>query len=571
MHRKLLAAILAIILLSPAALAADVPWIARGTAGMVASDSPEASEIGAAVLSAGGNAFDAVVATSFALAVARPFSTGMGGGGFMVAYVADERRFVALDFREMAPAAATPARYARLSRERGEGPFPSVYGGNAIGVPGQVAGLAEIRNRYGTRPWPKLIAPALTLADTGFVADDAFRKACQGALEDFEKWPDFKQQYRRLYETLLGAGTPTAVGDKVRRPDLARALRHLAEHGPDAFYSGPIAAAITKSVRAAGGELTLEDLRGYRVIERNPLHIRTSTLEIVTMPPPSSGGVCLVETLNILDCMAGDFGGLRPLEQGGLYYPALVYALKHAFADRARWLGDPDFAQIPVARLTSPQYAAGLAMRLSKQPEDFGSTQLPDDGGTSHFSIVDRHGNIVALTETINGHFGSLVVAEPFGIILNNEMDDFLTVPGEANLFGLQQGRPNLVGPGKRPLSSMTPTIVLKGGRPVLTLGGSGGPRIITAVTQVLLNVVELGQPLKEALAAARLHHQWQPDRVYFDRAPPAEQIAALCAAGETISEKRKSAAVQAIQLLPDGTLVGASDPRKGGRPATAR
>jgi gamma-glutamyltranspeptidase/glutathione hydrolase len=314
--------------------------------------------------------------------------------------------------------------------------------------------------------------------------------------------------------------------------------------------------------------MTKADLLRYRVAEREPLRARIGDYEVVTMPPPSSGGVCTVEALNVLYCLArGVDKDVRGLRADGRFEAALVRSFKHAFADRARWLGDPDFTQVPTARLTNREYACELAAKTADESEAFGSVRVPEDGGTSHLCVADRFGNVVAWTETINGSFGSLVVVEPYGIILNNEMDDFLTVRGEANLYGLRQGEANLVGPGKRPLSSMSPTIVVKDGRPVLALGASGGPRIITAVTQVILNVMEFEQSLGEAITAVRLHHQWQPDEVYFDGAPPEQLVAALKAAGEKVSERRKGAAVQAIRFLEDGTMTGASDPRKGGRP----
>ncbi|MFH1746344.1 MAG: gamma-glutamyltransferase [Planctomycetota bacterium] len=553
--------------LSANAVQADDPdWIARGTRGMVASDSPAASKIGAEVLRAGGNAFDAAVATSYALAVARPYSTGLGGGGFMVAYIAHEKRFVALDFREMAPQAATLDYYVRLHAANPDGPSPSIYGGNAVAVPGQVAGLEEIRQRYGTMKLAELIAPAIELARTGFVVDQDYHDACQTTIKKCQKWPQLKQLPGDIHHKVLGDGTPPKIGSRVPRPDLARALQLISRNGADAVYHGPIGDAIVSAVQAAGGKLTMDDLHSYRLREREPLHVRIGQREIISMPPPSSGGVCLIEALNILNHL--EPAGLAATHGKERYPQILVYAFKHAFADRARWLGDPDFAPIPTAYLTSAEYARSLATQFPRPADHFGTTSIPDDGGTSHFCVADDEGNIVALTETINGTFGSLVIAEPFGIILNNQMDDFSTEPGQPNLYGLVQGQANLVGPGKRPLSSMTPTIVFENGKPALVLGASGGPRIITHVLQVMLNCLEFDQPLAEAINAVRLHHQWRPDEVFFDRKPPAALVQSLQNFGEKISDKRKGAIVQAIRFLENGTMVGASDPRKGGRPA---
>lgn len=554
-----------------AAFAHDPRSIAVGRNGMVASDSAVASRIGAAVLKGGGNAFDAAVATSLALTVARPESTGLGGGGFMLAYVAGEQRFVVLDFRETAPASATAERYATLRAQAPDGPSASVCGGNAVGVPGLAAGLSEISARFGSRPLSELIQPAIELAERGLEVDEHYREACRVAVADFDRWPEFGTRFAALRSRLLGGdGGVPAHGARIPRPDLAQTLRTLAQSGLGAFYHGPIAEAIVRGVRQAGGEMTLDDLGGYRVVEREPIRGRYRGFEIVTIPPPSSGGACLIETLQVLAACE-----TRPDYRPAEHRPhALVEAFKHAFADRARWFGDPQFCDIPFARLLSAEYAAELAARIdwsaTRAPESYGTPALVvEDSGTSHFCVADRLGNVVAMTETINGGFGSFVLVEPLGILLNNELDDFLTVRGEPNLFGLVQSEANLVAPGKRPLSSMAPTIILRDGRPMLAIGASGGPRIITAVAQAALDVMN-GETLHDAVSAPRLHHQWQPDEVYFDREPPRHVREKLALRGHKLSEKRKTAAVQAIQLHADGTMVGASDPGKGGEPAGA-
>lgn len=567
--------------LAPALRAAEDPdWIARSTLGMVASDSPEASRIGAAVLKTGGNAFDAAVATSCALTVARPQSTGIGGGGFMVAYVAKEDRFVALDFRETAPSGATPERYAELFAERGDGPSPSVYGGNAVGVPGQLAGLAEINRRFGTRPLGDLITPAIALAERGFVVDESFLGARGDVLASAAKWPQLAHDHAALYEHLSPSGAAPSLGERFKRPQIAEALRLIAERGPGVFYDGPIGEAIAAAVRQAGGTMAPEDLRAYRVKTREPLRFtfgmpsgKPGRVDCITMPPPSSGGFCF--------SIMNDFATTCAIEDRGNpgepspYAPHVeVEAMKHAFAHRAKWLGDPDFTSIPFDRLLSFQRAAGLRRLYDSEQTQPSSTYgdaaaPPDDGGTSHFCVADKDGNIVALTETINGSFGSLVVAEPYGIILNNEMDDFTTVRGQANMFGLVQSEANLVAPGKRPLSSMSPSILVREGKPILAIGASGGPRIITSTYAVARQVVA-GEPLAEAMTALRIHHQWQPDEICFDQEPPAEMVKQLEARGHRISDRRRSGIVQAIQFLDDGTMVGASDPKKGGRPVGA-
>jgi gamma-glutamyltranspeptidase/glutathione hydrolase len=547
---------------------ADEEWIARGKLGMVASDSPEASQIGADVLSAGGNAFDAAIATSFALGVARPHSCGLGGGGFMLAYIAKEKRFVALDFRETAPEGATPERFAKLAAERNDGPSASIFGGNAIATPGQLAGLVEICDKYASRPLSELVEPAAKLADGGFKVDENLLSAIKNTVKKAERWPTLANSSGMR---LIAPGGRKRIEDEpFPRPLLAQALRIIGQQGRAAIYDGPIGEAIVAAAQKAGGTLTMDDLRAYKVIERDPIRSNYKNFEIISMPPPSSGGICIAQTLNIMEA-ASKREDLQDMNDRG---HVMVEAMKHAFADRARHLGDPDFAHIPVAALLSSEHAARCAAQIlpdaTLSPEQYGrAAQQPDDDGTSHFCVADRDGNIVSITQTINGTFGSMVVAEPYGIILNNEIDDFLTVPGEANLYGLTQSEANLVGPGKRPLSSMSPTIILKDSKPFLTLGASGGPRIITSVLAVAMYAMN-DRPMDKAINKLRMHHQWQPDEVYFDHEPMKLIADNLREHGHTLSNQRKYGIVQAILFLADGTMVGASDPRKGGRAAKA-
>lgn len=553
----------------------DPPWIARGRAGMVAADSADASRVGAAILDAGGNAFDAAIATSAALTVMRPESTGIGGGGFMLAWDARASRFVALDFRETAPAAATPALYAKLVADAGEaGLSPTLFGGNAVATPGLVAGWSEVHRRFGTRPWSELIEPAARLADD-FEVDPFYNRSCNELIGTYVKHPGLRERLGWLFDHHLDRGGPPFVARRISRPQIAAALRLIAREGPDVLYRGEIAQAIASAVSKTGGALTAQDLADYRVKEREPLRFSFGGCEFTTLPLPSSGGIVLRETLNILDV-----AGWKPPESFGADLPThvLIEALKHAFADRARWLGDADFADPPLGRLADRDYAAQLARRIDNDRvrpiAEYGTpgpvASAPADRGTSHFCVADRFGNVVAWTETINGEFGSFVVAEPFGIILNNEMDDFATTGGRPNLFGLIQGDANRVQPGKRPLSSMTPTIVRRGERIVLVLGASGGPTIITSVLQVALNAAVRDLPLADAITAPRIHHQWQPDEVCFDRDPPRPLVASLTRRQHVVSYRPRGGCVQAIQFLPDGAMVGACDPRKGGRPAAA-
>lgn len=587
-------AIVAICGAAPARADETPPWIVEGSAGMVAADHPEASAIGAAVLRAGGNAFDAAIATSAALTVTRPESTGIGGGGFLVAYIAAEKRFVALDFRETAPQAATPERYAKLHAEIGDGPSASIYGGNAVGVPGLVAGWREVHKRFGKREWKSLLEPAAELAERGFMVDESCRDSIESALTDFKKYPAFDERFAALKRRIAPEGTPRAVGARWERKDIGATLRLLAERGPDAFYGEPLAPALLKAIENAGGAMSEDELRRYKVIERMPLRFSThpgeeaphQRLEWITMPPPSSGGACLAQLAQVEAWLVetdpppavGRYSSGYGRGDMNLAYRPLwrIESMKHAFANRARFLADPDFANVDIREMISPEYAKRLAEQIAESdrllPLDaYGLQPPPDDRGTSHFSIVDRAGNVVAWTETINGGYGSFVVVEPHGILLNNQIDDFTTVEGEANLFGLVQSKANLVGPGKRPLSSMTPTIVTCDGKPVLAIGGSGGPRIITSVFQVALGAVHGVLP-ERLMSTPRMHHQWQPNEVYFDRDPGEAMtplVEGLKRRGYKVSEKRRGASVQYISIdIKTGTRTGVCDPRKGGRPA---
>lgn len=568
-------------------------WIARGRRMMVAADSPYASQAGLEILRAGGNAFDAAAAVSFALAVARPEGTGVGGGGFMIARFADGKT-VALDFREVAPTASSPDMF--LVQEGAASPpkDASRNGLFAAGVPGLVAGRCEALKRWGTLPLSRVLAPAIRLAEEGFPIDEAYAAAAKEALEEYEADPSLKQRCAFVYQTFLGGGTALPVGHVLKQPRLATFLRRLAEQGGDFFYKGEFAQALEKHMRAGGGVMTAADLAGYTVKNRTPLTGTYRDFTVIAMPPPSSGGVALLEALNILEVFP------MPDLRESAVRPGphlLIEAMKHAFADRSRYLADPDFSSVPVEQLTSKAYIRKFAMRIQKSLPDtlpvetYGSPQiempdspqiespgaprtekpglpqLPEDGGTSHFCIADAAGTIVVSTETINTSFGSLAAIDEWGVVLNNQMDDFATQPGGANAFGLVQSDRNRVEPGKRPLSSMCPTIVLKDDRPLLALGASGGPRIISGVLNVMVNLLDYGVPPQEAMTAPRLHHQWQPDEVFFDRDAPAALIEMLKTRGHSVSDKHRGAIVQLILREPEGWL-GASDPRKGGRPA---
>lgn len=542
------------------------PFVAAGTKGMVASDCAYASQAGCKILQAGGNAMDAAVATSLALSVTRQFSSGLGGGGFFMVRLAKTGEVFALDYRECAPGAATADMFVKARAAAPDGPPPSQLGGLAPGVPGLLAGHNAIIQRFGTKPLSELIEPARQLAADGFTADESFADSIESARSKIQKYaaPAWSKAFR---DGLLAEDIK--VGSVVRQPELAAALELIAKQGIREFYQGRIADALVQTVKDAGGIITREDLARYQPTWREPLHVRyRDRFEVLLMPPPSSGGVAIAEILNILEHW--DLADAQRRDPS-LAAHLTVEAMKHAMADRARLLGDTDFAQVPIAELISKQHADKLAQRIRldrvSEPDRYGKIP-PEDAGTTHFSVVDQWGNVVSVTETINTEWGSLVMVKPWGFVLNNEMDDFSAEPERANAYNLQQSAANAVAAYKKPLSCMSPSIVLENGKPILAVGASGGPRIITATVQVILKVVDYGLPLAEAVAGPRLHHQWQPDEVNRNEYPADDAVVVgLKQRGHSVSDQRRRAIVQAVKL-EGGRLVGASDPRKGGIPA---
>jgi gamma-glutamyltranspeptidase/glutathione hydrolase len=475
----------------------------ESTGAMVVSAQHLASDAGAAVLREGGNAIDAAVAVGYALAVTHPCCGNLGGGGFMVIHLADGRDTF-LNFREKAPLAATAGMYldpqGKPMSER------SVDGYLAVGVPGTVMGLETARMKYGTLPRARLLAPAIALAQDGFILTRGDTEVLGGATAQFRSQPN-------VASIFLNHGAPFRPGDRLVQTKLAATLRTISAGGVDAFYRGPIARSIAASSRVNGGILTPEDFAAYTVSESPPVFCTYRGYRVASAPPPSSGGVTLCEMLQILQGY--------PLASLGFHSSASVHymteAMRHAYHDRNLYLGDPAFVDNPVERLISPGYAAAIRARIAPQratpSASLGTAAQPPEGATTtHYSVVDAQGNAVAVTFTINDDFGAKVIAGDTGFFLNDEMDDFTVKPGAANLFGLVQGSANAIAPGKRPLSSMTPTIVMRDGRPVWVLGTPGGSRIITTVLEVIVNVVDHGMRLQEAVDAPRIHHQWLPD-----------------------------------------------------------
>lgn len=562
-------------LITRAASAQDVPVRAVFSHAAVAADHPLASQAGVEVLQAGGNVVDAAVATGFALSVLRPASSGIGGGGFMVIWNAEQQRAVTLDYRERAPRAASRNMFAAQA----DGSLPSSEkGGLAIAVPGHVKGLCLAQQKYGKLKLKDVLQPALRLAREGVELDTHEINVRAAVIRTLKSGATKRAKYATLWESYLGSGDLSKIRAKFRSPQF-KALEAIAEHGADGFYRGEVAAAMVTATKAAGGQLSLEDLAEMDVVERQPLTTQFNGLTLYTMPPPSSGGIALIESLQIINHI--EQHKLAPLHlkdlghNSPLYLHVLTEAMKHAFADRATFLGDSDFVDVPVKKLTSQAYARELSARFQPRAtlhlEDYGSAHrnadAKDDRGTTHFSVMDAAGNAVACTETVNTSFGSWVVEPQFGIVLNNEMDDFAARPGEPNAFGLIQGEANAVAPRKKPLSSMTPTIAVQDGRAVHVLGASGGPRIISTTLQVLLNLSRFEMDPEDAVIEPRVHHQWRPDQVLVEGPLLMKVKAELSKLGHQLKSENALAICQVVSRTKDG-LKAKSDPRKHGQAA---
>ncbi len=531
--------------------------------GMVVSAHRLATEAGVDVLRHGGNAIDAAVAVGYALAVVYPVAGNLGGGGFMTIRFADGSSAF-LDFRETAPAAATEGMY--LDALGTPVPQASTRGHLAAGVPGSVAGLEHARERFGTLDGATLLAPAVALAEEGFVLEEDDAAMLVAAAPELARDPAAAAIY-------LVDGGPPASGARLVQRDLGATLRAVGREGAAGFYAGPVAAEIARASREGGGLIGIEDLAAYQVRERAPASCDYRGFTVVSAPPPSSGGVTLCLLLNVLEGFP-----LATLGRDSADYVHLVAeAMRLAFVERNTRLGDPDFVANPVAQLLSDGYAALLRgridpARVTPSPAMLAPIDRGESPQTTHYSVVDEAGNAVAVTTTLNGAFGAKVVAGSTGVLLNNEMDDFTVKPGVPNLFGLVQGRANAIAPGKRPLSSMTPTVVTKDGALVLVVGSPGGPRIITTVLQVIVNLIDHGMTVSDAVAAPRLHHQWLPDVLFVESGRLSVTVAkALEARGHEVREGRPWGEAQAVLVggpalvtpATDGArYFGAADPR---------
>ncbi|WP_256807452.1 gamma-glutamyltransferase [Bradyrhizobium sp. Bra64] len=534
--------------------------------GMVVAQENISAQVGADILRRGGNAVDAAVATGFAMAVTYPRAGNIGGGGFMVIHSAERNEDIAIDYRETAPAATTPQIF--LGADGKPDAAKSRDSALGVGVPGTVAGLALALEKYGSGQFTlaQLLEPAIALARDGFVVSDDIADTLPGWHRRLARWPSSAKIFSRP------DGTPLGEGDRLVQTDLAETLSAIATQGPRGFYDGAVADKLVRAISDAGGIMTLADLKTYQPVIRAPVRGTYRGYDIVSMPLPSSGGVVLVETLNILEGFQ-----LADLKQGS---PAslhlLIEAMKRAYADRARYLGDPAFVNAPIETLTAKDYAAKLratisADRATPSKELVSAAAAPREGSnTTHFSIVDSRGNAVSNTYTLNFSYGVGLVAEGTGVLLNNELDDFTAAVGASNAYGLVGYEANLPGPGKRPLSSMSPTIVLKDGKPVLVTGSPGGSRIISTVLQVIVNVLDYKMDVAAAVAAPRLHHQWLPDEVRVERGFPDPVLFELKAMGHLVVEPMGQTSANSIAVTPNGPL-GAPDPRTRGAEAAGQ
>ncbi len=531
----------------------------RGKNGMVVTPSDIASVVGAEILKENGNAIDAAVAIGFTLAVTYPSAGNLGGGGFMVIHLANGEN-TTIDFREKAPKAAFRNMFLDDSGRFVQS--KSLTGGLACGVPGTVAGLLYALEKYGTMPLEKVIQPAIELAKEGFILSYPMAQSFNGKQKDFEKYPSSQKIFRDTKH-------PFVEGELFVQPDLARTLQLIKEKGKAGFYEGSVAEMIVAEVNRNGGVFTFEDLKNYRAVERKPVTGTYRGYEIVSMGPPSAGGIVLIESLNALENF-----NFKPQDWGSSKHIHIVSeVLKHAFADRAKYIGDEDFVKVPKAWLLSKERGKEIFESVGKKAVPSKSITagkiklLKESTETTHYSVADCDGNAVSTTVTLNSWYGNKIVVDGAGFLLNNEMDDFSAKPGTPNQFGLTGSEANSIAPEKRMVSSMTPTIVLKDGNPFLVVGSPGGSTIITTVLQTIMNVIDFGMNIQQAVDAPRFHHQWLPERIDYEKYGMTEDVKTnLRKMGHHIGRQRVLGRVQAIEIdWENHVFYGASDPRSIG------
>lgn len=529
--------------------------------GMVSSQEAIASQIGVDILKQGGNAVDAAVAVAYALAVTLPRAGNIGGGGFMLVHLAEQNKTIAIDYRETAPAKAHKDIFLdeqgnavdKLSREHGL----------AVGVPGTVMGMELALKQYGTMKMAQVIKPAIKLAKDGIVVTSDLSNSLAGLKSRITQWPSSAEIFYHA------DGSNYQVNELLKQPELAQSLSLIAQKGSKGFYQGETAKKIVSAVQNAGGIMSLTDLANYKVIEREPVRGNYRGYEVVSMPPPSSGGIHIIEMLNVLEQFPIDKLGHNTANTLHL----MAETMKYAYADRSEYLGDPDFVNVPVKQLTSKEYAKEIASKIAINKTTPSSEIKPgnlapyESDQTTHFSVIDKWGNAVANTYTLNFSYGSGLVAKGTGILLNNEMDDFSVKPGTPNGYGLIGGEANAVQGNKRPLSSMSPTMVMKDGKPFIVTGSPGGSRIINITLQMIMNVIDHNLNIAEATAAARMHHQWLPDFIWVEHTLNRDTISLLEAKGHKVKVQESIGSTQSIMMTEQG-LFGASDPRRAGSAA---
>lgn len=523
--------------------------------GMVASQEALASDIGLQILKDGGNAVDAAVAVGFALAVTLPRAGNIGGGGFMLIYDAKSGKTIALDYREKAPSKAYKDMY--LDKQGNADSDLSRYHGLAVGVPGTVAGLVSALENHGSLPLKTVMAPAIKLAEEGIEVTPGLADSLLALEKRLKKWPSTAKIFFKP------DGSAYQVGERLYQPELAQSLKLISNQGADGFYKGKTAEQIVKAINEAGGIMSLEDFANYKAIEREPVRGTYRGYEIASMPPPSSGGAHIIQILNILEGY--------PLKDYGHNSAQTIHlmseAMQLAYADRSEYLGDADFIDVPLTGITSKAYAQKLRSGINPDKATPATAIKPNNplpyesDETTHFSVVDSLGNAVSNTYTLNFSYGTGLVAEGTGILLNNEMDDFSAKPGTANAYGLLGNDANAVAGNKRPLSSMSPTIVFKNSQPYIVTGSPGGSRIITTVTQIISNVIDHDLNIAEATHAPRIHDQWMPDEIRIEKALNIDTIKKLESMGHTVTPKETMGSTQSIMVTPSGKY-GSTDPR---------
>ena len=534
-----------------------LPVVARN--GMVVGPERLAAEIGRRILEQGGNAVDAAVATGFALAVSYPRAGNLAGGGFMLIHLAGENRQTLIDYRETAPAAATRALF--LNEEGEVDRMREYFSHQSAGTPGTVAGLVYAQEKYGTLPLATVVAPAIELAEKGFEVSFALNYEINARAERLRMNPEALRLFFKpdgaLYE----------VGETFLQPDLAWTLRQIAERGRAGFYEGEVAKRIVAEMEAGDGLISLDDLAGYTVAEREPVRGTFRDYEIVSTPPPSSGGLHIIQILNLLEPF--DLKGMG--HNSAAYLHHLAESMKRAYADRSRFLGDPDFVDVPVSALTDKAYAGRLRAgikpdRATPSADILPGAALPEESAdTTHYTVADRHGNVVSNTYTLNFSFGSHIAVPGTGMLLNNEMADFAASPGRANAFGLLEGEANSIAGGKRPLSSMCPTMVFRDGEFWMATGSPGGSLIITTVLQTILNAMVFDVNVATAAAWPRVHHQWMPDTLRIEQGVSADTVRLLEAMGHTVEVSNRTLGRTQSIMQGDGWLLGATDTRRPG------